>query len=55
MKIKTKIEYIWLDGINQNKPKSKQIVDLDSTITIPNPKIYQNGHLMAIQHNKSLA
>ena len=40
MKIKTKIEYIWLDG---NKPeqtlRSKtKIVDLDSTITIPKPE-----------------
>ncbi len=39
MKIKPKIEYIWLDG---NKPeqtlRSKtKIVDLDSTITTPNP------------------
>ncbi len=38
-KIKTKIEYIWLDG---NKPeqtlRSKtKIVELKSTITLPNP------------------
>ena len=37
MKIKTKIEYIWLDG---NKPeqtlRSKtKIVELESTLTIP--------------------
>ena len=38
-KIKTKVEYIWLDG---NKPeqtlRSKtKIVELKSTITLPNP------------------
>ena len=39
-KIKTKIEYIWLDGTKpeQTLRSKTKIVDLESTITTPQPR-----------------
>ena len=39
-KIKTKIEYIWLDGTqpDQTLRSKTKIVELESTITTPNPE-----------------